>query len=85
MSQILIAFDVNVTYAQPHSRTQTTLNFDGTSDVHTLHELRHLFGGLSLCLKNALRKQLFRGRKYVRELAYLGHLHIRRVNPRTRP
>ena len=60
------------------------VKYDGCSVVHTLHGLRHLFGGLSLCLKNALRKQRI-GRKYVRESAYLANLHILGVNPRTRP
>ena len=34
----LNAYDVNVTYAQPHSRTSYVNNVksDGSSDVHTL-------------------------------------------------
>ena len=55
----LNAFDVNVTYAQPHSRTTYANNVksDGSSDVHTLHDLDQLFGGLSLRRTHALRKR----------------------------
>ena len=64
-SEILNAFDVNVTYAQPHSRTTyvNDVKFNGTSDVHTLHGLGHLFGGLSLRLKTPY----VNGQAYVRE------------------
>ena len=42
------------------------VKYDGCSVVYTLHGLHHLFVGLSLRRKNALRKQRI-GRKYVRE------------------
>ena len=56
----LNAYDVNLTYAQPHSRTTyvNDVKSDGTSDVYTLNALDQLFGGLTLRWKNALRKQL---------------------------
>ena len=55
----LNACDVNVTYAQPHSRTTyaNDVKSDGSSDIHTLDDLDQLFGGLSLRRTYALRKR----------------------------
>ena len=86
----LNACDVNVTYAQPHSRTTYVNNVksDGCSVVHTFAlavppiEVFYLYAG---CTPYVNGVAYCDGRKYVRESAYLGHLHIQRVNLRKRP
>ena len=82
--------DVNVTYAQPHSRT-TYVNYvksDGCSVVHTFAlaappiEVFYLYAGRTPYVNGVDHSD---GRKYVRESAYLGNLHIRHVNQWKRP
>ena len=67
-SQILLAFDVNVTYAQPHSESANVNNvkFDGCP-TSVLNIGCAIFLVVYLYTwKNALRKQRVR-RKYFRE------------------
>ena len=86
----LNAFDVNVTYAQPHSRTTYVngVKYDGCSVVHTFAwvvppiEVFYLYAGRTPYVNGVAYCD---GRKYVCESAYLGHLHIRRVNQWKRP
>ena len=86
----ITAYDVTLTYAQPHSRTTyvNDVKYDGCSDVRTFAlaappiEVVYLYAGRTPYVNDVYSCD---GRKYVHESAYLGHLPIRRVNQWKRP